>query len=122
VNEACPIAPELRSIVLKTQGVGKILQEKLHSLDAVRKAFIYGSFAAGTADIHSDIDLMIIGEINLEEISGAISEAERDLNRPINYLIFSEEEWKEKLAIKDPFAVNVDESTKIMLIGGEDAL
>lgn len=122
VDQTCPIEPELRSIVMKTEGVGRLLKSKLSTLKDVKKAFIYGSVASGKADRYSDIDLMVIGEINLEELSSLVSEAEKELNRPINYVIFSEREWKEKLANDEPFAVNVQNSAKILLVGGEDAV
>lgn len=122
VNSACPIEPELRSIVLKTEGVGRLLQAKLGKMKNVHRAFIYGSVASGKADRYSDVDLMIIGTFNLEEISSLVSEAERELNRPINYVIFSEQEWEEKLANNDPFAVNVENSEKIMLLGSENGI
>lgn len=122
VNLDCPIEPELRSIVLKTEGIAGFLKSKLSTLKNVRKAFIYGSVASGKADRFSDIDLMIIGEVNLEEVSERVSEAEKKLNWPINYVIFTEEEWKEKLAAGEPFAENVENSEKIILMGGENGL
>ncbi|MCL4562362.1 MAG: nucleotidyltransferase domain-containing protein, partial [Chloroflexi bacterium] len=122
VNPQCPIAPELSSMVLKTSGVGAAIAHKLNRLGRIIEAYIYGSYASGTADENSDIDLMVIGEVNLEEFSLIISEAEKELNRPINYVIFSEAEWNGKLARKEPFAVNVNQSPKIFLIGGEYAL
>lgn len=122
VNYACPIEPELRSIVLKTEGLGGQLREKFGTIKNVQVIFIYGSVASGKADRYSDIDLMIIGEVDLEEISSLISEAERTLNRPINYVIFSETEWKERLTNEDPFALNVENSEKIVLVGDKDAV
>jgi predicted nucleotidyltransferase len=122
VDHTSPIEPELRSIVLKTEGIGGLLRASLGKMKNVQQAFIYGSVASGKADRESDLDLMIIGEVDLEEISPLISEAERALNRPINYVLFSEEEWKEKLASHDPYATNVDNGQKIMLIGGESGL
>jgi predicted nucleotidyltransferase len=122
VDPACPIESELRSMILKTEGIGGVLREKFGALGNVKKAFIYGSFASGEADERSDIDLMVIGEINLEELADLIAEAEKELNRPINYVIYSEKEWGDKLANQDPFAENVDHSKKIMLIGGENAI
>jgi predicted nucleotidyltransferase len=122
VNKACPIAPELRSIVLKTEGAGMVVKEKLQEMGSVKVAFIYGSYASGEADARSDLDLMIIGEINLAQLAPVISELEQELNRPINYVIYSEAEWTEKMAVKDPFWENVTRAPKIMLIGGDYAL
>jgi hypothetical protein len=39
VNKNSPIAPELRSIVLKTEGAGRAIKEKLQEMDRVEEAF-----------------------------------------------------------------------------------
>lgn len=122
VNEICPIAPELQSIILKTEGAGQVIKHRLQQMGQVKEAFIYGSFASGDADARSDLDLMIIGEVNLDQLAPVISELEKDLTRPINYVIYSEREWNEKIAIQDPFSENVTRAPKIMLIGEDHAL
>lgn len=122
VDTACPIAPELHSIVMKTEGIGGVIRNQLSTLGKVKEAFIFGSFATGEADERSDIDLMVIGEVNLEEFAALIGEAEKKLNRPVNYVIFSEDEWNEKLAGDDPFATDINQSPKLILIGGGHAL
>ncbi len=122
INKDCPIAPELLSIVLKTEGAGVVIKNKLQEMGRINEAFIYGSYASGEADAGSDLDLMIIGEVNLDQLAPVISELEKELNRPINYIIFSEEEWNEKLVIKDPFWERVTMAPKIMLIGGDHVL
>jgi predicted nucleotidyltransferase len=116
VDEECPITPELRSIVLKTEGVGRMIIEKLQEIEHVKEAFIYGSYASGEADARSDLDLLIIGEVNLEQLAPVISKLEKELNRPINYGIYSEDEWNEKAAVKDPFWENVRRSPNTVLV------
>jgi len=118
----CPILPELRSLVIKTEGVAKVIHEHLLGVDSIKSAFIYGSYASGEADFQSDLDLMIVGEVNLPRFSILISELEKQLNRPINYVIFTEEEWNLKRSTADPFIHNVIQSPKMMLIGDENAL
>ena len=98
-----------------------MIKEKLQYIGRVSEAFIYGSYASGNADSRSDLDLLIIGEINLDQLAPLISELEEDLNRPIDYIIFSEEEWKEKKDVNDPFWEDVVKSPKIRLFGGENA-
>ena len=43
----------------------------------------------------SDLDLMIIGKVDLNLFSLTITSLKNELRRPINYVINSEEEWKE---------------------------
>lgn len=122
INQDCPIAPELRSIVLKTEGFGMLVREKLLEMENVKEAFIFGSYASGEADARSDLDLMIIGEINLDRLAPVISDLENELSRPINYVIYSEEEWNEKKEAKDSFYENIVSAPKIILIGDDHAL
>jgi predicted nucleotidyltransferase len=120
VNEHFPIFPELRGIILKTSGLGDTLREALAHLGAIEGAFIYGSVAAGDEDPWSDIDLMIVGEVDLLGLSEAVSRLEDSVGREINYTVYSSEELDSKLREGDPFLTNVQSGPKIMLIGSED--
>ena len=122
VNKNCPILLELRSIVLKTEGIGLAIKSKLQEIGNVKEAFIFGSYASGEADHRSDLDVMIIGQVDLVQLAPVISALEKDLNRPINYVIYSEEEWSQKARGQDAFWLNVSRSPKIVLIGGENAI
>lgn len=121
LNHNCPIVNELRLIVLKTEGIGLLLKNKLQEMKEIQKAFIFGSYASGDADQLSDIDLMIIGEVDLEQLSPVIDRMEKEINRPINYIIYSDDDWKEKAERQDSFWKNVNDSPKIYLIGNNDA-
>lgn len=122
IDLSCPIIPELRSIILKTAGVGNVIRSHLSEIGAVKAAFIYGSYASGEADSLSDLDLIVIGEVALPEFASVILKLEKELNRPINYLLYSEDEWKAKISSGEPFILNVLQFPKIMLIGDENAL
>lgn len=122
VNPNCPIEPELRLMILKTEGIGGLLRIRLLKLEKIKAAFVYGSYASGEADAQSDLDIMIIGEIELAEFGPVIAELEKDLRRSINYTIFSEAEWKTRRESGDPFIANVMKGLKVMLTGDEYAL
>jgi predicted nucleotidyltransferase len=122
VNPRCPILPELRAIVLKTVGAGDAIRQAFADLGTIDAAFIYGSFAAGDLDRQSDIDVMIIGKVNLTRLASVIARLEKDLGRAVNYIAYTPEEWAEKRRAREPFVTNVLASPKIMLIGDEDAL
>ncbi len=122
VNPKCPIGEELSSIFLKTMGVGNLIHNRLKTLGKIKLAFIFGSYAAGDADINSDLDLMVIGDVNLRDFSALITELEAEINRPVNYVIRSITDWEEKKIEKDPFTMNIIQAPKIMLIGEKHAL
>ncbi len=63
-----PIYLEIRGLVTKTVGVVGLLRESIGDLGDVEFAFIFGSFARGEETAGSDVDLMILGSIKLEEV------------------------------------------------------
>lgn len=122
VNKNFPIYEELKSIILKTVGLADALQEKLSEIGDVDSAFIFGSVAKNLEDVKSDIDLMIIGDPDLDALNEVVSAAEKVLQREVNYTVFTPKEWKERVAKKNSFVMDVLNNKKIFLIGGEDEL
>lgn len=122
LNPDFPIYDELKRIIMKTSGLGQSLREALDDLGMVEWAFIYGSVAAGEEDALSDVDLMLVGEVELLALSAVISRLEDQLGREINYVALTRAELVQRLADRDPFINNVLAGSKMMLIGDEDAL
>jgi predicted nucleotidyltransferase len=122
INPDFPILPELQIIILKTIGAGDTIRQALQSLGEVNTAFIFGSFAEADSDSLSDLDLMVVGEVNLKDLSLSIEELENQLGRAVNYMTYTLQEWQEKVKNGDPFVHNVLEGDKIMLVGSEDVL
>lgn len=122
VNKKSPFYSELRSLILKTTGAAGSIQEKLMELKGINYAFIFGSVAKDTENIASDIDLIVVGKMNLDLLNDLISKVEADLKREINYTCYTNEEFEDKIAAKDGFLRNVLKDKKIMLIGKEDEL
>lgn len=121
INPECSILPELRTMLIKTDGLGDVIRKALSGL-RVKAAFVYGSFANGTADLASDIDLMIIGDVRIEKLAPTVRRLEKDLGRLVNYSVFPVAQWREKAIQGDVFAGNVLAGPKIWLIGDEAAI
>lgn len=122
INSDYPLKNELRGMILKTVGAGDRIRDALAGLDGIQAAFVYGSYADGHVDEHSDIDLMIIGDADLEDLSSTISSLGVDLGRSVNVITFSLQEWRSKLAADESFVTDVRNGPKLMLLGSEDAL
>lgn len=120
VNRDCPIFPELKSIFLKTVGLGDALREYLvEAEDGIQVAFIYGSYARGEERTTSDLDLFVIGSISARELSGVLAQAQRDLGREINPMTMSEEELQGKMEAKNHFVLSILDEPKVFLVGDE---
>lgn len=114
--------PELKRLILKTEAVGGTLRKALSTLADVRVAFIYGSTARGTELASSDMDLMVIGDVNLDALDGVIDTIEDEVGRAVNYTLFSVGEWQERVSQGHSFVTDVLTHEKVFLIGDEDDL
>jgi predicted nucleotidyltransferase len=117
-----PLYDELRSIILKTRGAAGVLTACLQGMEQIDFAFIYGSFAAGQETAKSDVDLMVIGDVSLEQLISRLKEPETTLGREINASLYDVREIRKRLREKEPFITRVMKEPKTMLIGEEDGL
>jgi hypothetical protein len=70
----------------------------------------------------SDIDLMIIGGVELDDVLAHLSNAEKTLGRAVNPTVYSVREFKAKLEDGNHFLNAVVNGKKEFLIGNEDEL
>jgi len=122
INTSHPLFKELKSIVSKTVGVEGSLKKALSSINGIKTAFIYGSFASKKEKSASDIDLMVIGNPNTSSLNEKIAELEKRLKREINPTIYSLQEYKVKKRAKSGFIMDLLKNPKIILIGKENDL
>lgn len=116
-----PLYPDIRNLVLKTDGLVAGLREALTS-SGIQVAFVFGSLAAGTENAESDIDLMIIGSVTLRQLSKLLSRVAPQVGREINPHVFTPEEFKRRQKARDHFLRNVLAAPKLFVIGGDDEL
>ena len=122
-NRDSPIFKELKSLVVKTAGVGDILRQALSGLkDRIQAAFLYGSFATGKDRPASDLDLAVIGDVTFGEVVSQLRPAQETLEREINPTVYTPNEFQKKLQAKHHFVSAIIQGPKIMLIGEEREL
>lgn len=116
LNEENPFLEELKQIFLKTDFIIYPIKKALDKKE-IEFALIFGSFAKGNFNSESDVDLLIIGKINLSEIIKLLKPIENKINRDINPIIWNINEFKERK--KGKFASEIF-SGKILMIKGEE--
>jgi predicted nucleotidyltransferase len=122
LNKEFVIYEELKSIFMKTRGAVGILREAVLNKRDIDYVFVYGSFATGEERTESDIDLMVIGKISLEEVLTLIRGPEEKLSREINVSVYDLQEIRKRVKDHDSFIMEVLGGLKIMLIGDENEL
>ncbi len=81
-NSTSPVFPEIRGLINKTVGVFSVLRSAFQPLSKrIVVAFVYGSIARQEETAQSDIDVMVIGAIKLEDVLSRLSDVETTLGR-----------------------------------------
>lgn len=95
VNIRHPIYPELQAICRKTFGVGDTVHMELAPFnDRIDLAFVFGSVARGTERADSDLDLMIVGTIDILELGSATQKISDAVGRDVDLNLYAPEEWQ----------------------------
>ena len=93
-NTASPYYAGLAEILTRAFGVPAVLAEVLQPVGGIAAAYIYGSWAArheGQAGQRpvGDIDVLVLGEPDRDQLYAALSDAEERLGRPVQATIRS---------------------------------
>ena len=119
-NPECPVYSELKSLVVKTVGVGDVLRAALVPLaDRINVAFLFGSLVRGGERSSSDVDVMIVGDVTFAEVVTVLGRVQETVRREINPLVYPPEEFRFKLAADHHFLKKTLEGSKFFLIGDE---
>ena len=116
-----PIAEDLKRIFLKTESIGQAIMKDL-DIKKIKFAFIFGSFAKGVETPTSDVDVLMIGDVNEDDVLRSISKTERRIGREINFILWTEKEFLEKAEKKIPLIKEISKTPVIMIVGDEDEL
>ena len=113
---------DIKSIILKTVGIGDLLRNVLSRTDNIAAAFIYGSYAEDLEHADSDIDILVIGDISSKELQSIFSDIENKTKREINPILYSLGEIRGKYKSKNNFVIDILKGRKIFLKGDENGL
>ncbi len=119
-NSNCAVFNELKALMQKTAGTLQSVKEALLPFkELIQFAFVFGSCAKGDMKSDSDIDLMIVGDVDMVELLTALHEPQMNLKREINTSVFESGVFTERLK-KKGFIRRISEGEKVFLIGTED--
>ncbi len=122
-DPSCPIRSDLRGLLVKTAGLVDVVRESFKRFQKkIKIAFVFGSIASDTAVSGSDVDLMIVGDVGLSDLSTTLDRLEIRIGRPVNPHVFSPSEFAERVARKDHFVSSVLKGSLLMIQGTHDEL
>ncbi len=116
LNKNYPYLKEYRAIFLKTIGLEKMLKDSLVGIKGIKAAYIFGSYAKNKMNTSSDVDLLVVGSHSVIEVQKAIAKIQKRIDREINVINVSNEEFNRKIKEKKGFFANVLANPHIKII------
>ncbi|WP_449060748.1 MarR family transcriptional regulator [Planomonospora algeriensis] len=103
------VARPLTELLALTYGPVAVLGEQLSEVGAVEEAYVYGSWAARYSGepgrVPNDVDVLVIGAADEDDLYDAARAAERRLGREVNIRRLSRDDWESSTG--DPFLETV---------------
>jgi predicted nucleotidyltransferase len=115
---ASPLLEPLTALVERTLGVEPALRRRLRDVRGIEAAAIYGSWAAETSvSPTSDVDVLVIGEPDRDQLEAAAREVEQLAGREISFAVYDPADWAERVARGSGFATTVLGRPLVRLMG-----
>jgi predicted nucleotidyltransferase len=120
VNTASQYYPELLSLVSKEMTLGQKIISSAKQLGGVKFAVLSRAFSRGRQSSLLDIDLFLVGSLNLEVLEKIIAEEEKNLEKEIHYSVMGEDEFLFRKRKNDQFVMRILTQSRTSLIGDEE--
>lgn len=117
VRKDYPLYYELVAMVAKETGIGRKIIDKSSSLGKLRLVLLSTEFAEGRESERNELDLLLVGNVNLEVIDKLVKEVKDEVGRDINYTVLGEEEFAYLKGRRDVFLLSFLIAPNIVLWG-----
>jgi len=118
-----PLYFELMELIVKTSGIGKDILKGKSKLGKIKLAMLSGRYMRGLPrKSGNDVDLLIVGSVVLPELGKLVKSEEVKREKELNYTVMTEEEFAFRKRRRDPFVLEILNSSRVMLIGDEEDL
>jgi hypothetical protein len=114
---------DILSIVCKTTGMGAAIIQNKNKIGRISLVMFSGKFARKKDRKREDsVDILVVGDIVLPELSAIIRKEESRRGKEINYTVMSRDELEFRKKRRDPFLQEILSGSRVMIIGDEDSL
>ncbi|MDP2860637.1 MAG: winged helix-turn-helix domain-containing protein [bacterium] len=121
-KQSYPYYFDLLAIVNKSFGLGGAIIKNREKFGKIKWAMLTGNFVRRRTPSSEEVDLLIVGEINMGLLSSLVRDEEVRIEREINYTAMKEEEFNFRKSRHDPFIVKILSGLRTMLVGDEEEL
>lgn len=122
IHEGYDFYEDLLSLVAKTTGIGLGLRKGRAKLGKVKFAMLSGKFVRRKQRDQGDVDLLVVGDVVMPELTLIVQKEEARLSTEINYTVMTENEFMFRKSRRDPFLLGILSKSRVMIIGDEEGL
>ncbi len=113
---------DLLGLVAKSTGLGLGLRQNRMKLGKIKFAMFSGKYVRRKERDPNDVDLLVVGDVVLPELSVLIQKEQERLKTEINYTVMTENEFMFRKSRRDPFLLSILSKSRMMIIGDEEGL
>lgn len=116
------ILSDLKSMLYKDRDDVKTIYKNLKKIDGIKVVILTSNFIRESYENELDIDLLVIGDINVNELTVALKKLEKELGRILRATLMKRKDLEFQLKKRDKFLLNILQNDKILLIGSDKEL
>lgn len=117
-----PLYFELLEIINKSYGLGKGILKQRAKLGKLKFVMLSGKFVRDKERDPDEVDLLVVGDVVLPQLSQIVRAEEVRRDREINYTVMTNQEFDFRKKRRDPFVLKILRGSRIMIIGDEEEL
>jgi predicted nucleotidyltransferase len=121
--EEHPAWKTLRQLVRDFADPAEVVGEAISGIEGIDAAFVFGSFARGDAGEHSDVDVLVVGDLGSDATLGRdAAEASVLLGRPVEVRSYTRERLQRQLGSGNAVLRRILAGPKRWIVGDEASL
>jgi predicted nucleotidyltransferase len=118
-----PAWKTLRQLVRDFADPAEVVEEAIAGIEGIDAAFVFGSFARGDAGEHSDVDVLVVGDVEQDSALGRqAAEASVLLGRPVEVRAYTRDRLQRQLESGNAVLGRIFAGPKRWIVGDEDRL
>lgn len=122
LNSNYQLYNELFAIIAKETGLGELIIKNKNRIGKITYCVFSGKFIKKTQRKNDEVDVLIVGDVVMAELSGLIKAEEEKIGKEINYTIMTDEEYDFRKKRRDPFLLGILSKSRVMILGNEESL
>jgi DNA-binding transcriptional ArsR family regulator len=120
VSRDYPFLNSLTKLLSCDYGFGGRLVQNKAALGEVRFALVSFEFLRGRVSRRNQIDLLLIGRVNIPFLEDLVRQEQIKREQEINYTILTEEEFSFQKSKRDPLLIGALSQARVILWGDEE--